>query len=60
MRSSRPRTPRGSSSRSSRRPVYTDALVGDGEMSGDGAGLIDLTPKPGAEEPFIPPVPEEE
>jgi DNA-directed RNA polymerase subunit beta' len=41
-------------------PVYTDGLVGDGEMSGDGAGLIDLTPKPGAEEPFIPPVPEEE
>ena len=41
-------------------PVYSDALVGDGDGSGDGAGLIDLTPKPGAEEPFIPPVPEEE
>jgi len=43
-------------------PVYTDGLVGDGdgEVVGDGAGLIDLTPKPGAEEPFIPPVPEEE
>jgi DNA-directed RNA polymerase subunit beta' len=41
-------------------PVYTDGLVGNGELSGDGAGLIDLTPKPGAEEPFIPPVPEEE
>jgi DNA-directed RNA polymerase subunit beta' len=41
-------------------PVYTDALVGDGDGAADGAGLIDLTPKPGAEEPFIPPVPEEE
>jgi DNA-directed RNA polymerase subunit beta' len=41
-------------------PVYTDALVGDGDGATDGAGLIDLTPKPGAEEPFIPPVPEEE
>ena len=41
-------------------PVYSDALVGDGEVPGNGAGLIDLTPKPGAEEPFIPPVPEEE
>ena len=41
-------------------PVYSDALVGDGELPGNGAGLIDLTPKPGAEEPFIPPVPEEE
>src|SRR4029078_5040117 len=36
-------------------PVYSDALVGDGDGSGDGAGLIDLTPKPGAEEPVIPP-----
>ena len=41
-------------------PVYSDALVSDGEVPGNGAGLIDLTPKPGAEEPFIPPVPEEE
>jgi DNA-directed RNA polymerase subunit beta' len=40
-------------------PVYTDALVGgDGQSAGNGE--IDLTPKPGAEPPFIPPVPEEE
>jgi DNA-directed RNA polymerase subunit beta' len=40
-------------------PVYTDALVGgDGQVGGNGE--IDLTPKPGAEPPFIPPVPEEE
>jgi DNA-directed RNA polymerase subunit beta' len=40
-------------------PVYTDALVGgDGQSAGNGE--IDLTPKPGAEPPFIPPVPEED
>ncbi len=40
-------------------PVYTDALVGgDGHVGPNGD--IDLTPKPGAETPFIPPVPEEE
>jgi DNA-directed RNA polymerase subunit beta' len=40
-------------------PVYTDALVGgDGQVGGNGE--IDLTPKPGAEPPFIPPVPEED
>ncbi len=40
-------------------PVYTDALVGgDGHVGPNGD--IDLTPKPGAEPPFIPPVPEEE
>ena len=41
-------------------PVY----LGDGDLVGDGAGNgsgeIDLTPKPGAEEPFIPPVPEDD
>jgi DNA-directed RNA polymerase subunit beta' len=41
-------------------PVY----VGEGELVGDGggngSGEIDLTPKPGAEEPFIPPVPEDD
>ncbi|HYX86087.1 MAG TPA: DNA-directed RNA polymerase subunit beta' [Gaiellales bacterium] len=42
-------------------PMYSDALVGgDGDQAGDGEGLIDLTPKPGAEEPYIPPVPEDE
>ena len=40
-------------------PVYTDALVGgDGHVGPNGD--IDLTPKPGAEPPYIPPVPEEE
>jgi DNA-directed RNA polymerase subunit beta' len=40
-------------------PVYTDALVGgDGQVGGNGE--IDLTPKPGAEPPFIPPVPTDE
>jgi DNA-directed RNA polymerase subunit beta' len=40
-------------------PVYTDALVG-GDGQAPGNGEIDLTPKPGAEPPFIPPVPEED
>jgi DNA-directed RNA polymerase subunit beta' len=34
------------------------AIYGDGVAVGDGDEL-DLTPKPGAEEPFIPPVDEE-
>ena len=38
-------------------PVYTDALVGDGHIGPNGD--IDLTPKPGAEPPFLPPVPDE-
>jgi DNA-directed RNA polymerase subunit beta' len=40
-------------------PVYTDALIGGDGHTGPN-GDIDLTPKPGAEAPFIPPVPEEE
>jgi DNA-directed RNA polymerase subunit beta' len=41
-------------------PVYLGEgdIVGDGD--GNGSGEIDLTPKPGAEEPFIPPVPEDD
>jgi DNA-directed RNA polymerase subunit beta' len=40
-------------------PVYTDALVGgDGHLGANGD--IDLTPKPGAEPPILPPVPDEE
>jgi DNA-directed RNA polymerase subunit beta' len=40
-------------------PVYTDALVGgDGHLGSNGD--IDLTPKPGAEPPVLPPIPDEE
>ena len=40
-------------------PVYTDALVGgDGHLAANGD--IDLTPKPGAEPPILPPVADEE
>ena len=40
-------------------PVYTDALVGgDGHLTANGD--IDLTPKPGAEPPILPPVADEE
>jgi DNA-directed RNA polymerase subunit beta' len=43
-------------------PIYLGEgdLIGDGDGSGNGSGEIDLTPKPGAEEPFIPPVPEDD
>jgi hypothetical protein len=38
-------------------PVYVG--IGDGDLDA-ALGEIDLTPKPGAEEPYIPPVPDEE
>jgi DNA-directed RNA polymerase subunit beta' len=43
-------------------PIYLGEgdLIGDGNGAGNGSGEIDLTPKPGAEEPFIPPVPEDD
>jgi DNA-directed RNA polymerase subunit beta' len=41
-------------------PVYLDAGDSAGSGNGSGNGEIDLTPKPGAEEPVFPPIVDEE
>ena len=58
-RSSRPRTLPGSTSRTSASRPSTRTRSSEATATW-GQRRIDLTPKPGAEPPFIPPVPDED